>query len=229
MNFENLDDKDKHSNEQAEPSAERPSPEETQEKKSEAVSAEFKETEHKERKKHEKDEHETVKFLKNKLKKKEHELGHLKKELAELKDKISGLRDKYLRAVAEMDNQRKRLDREKNEFYQFALADLLKELLTVLDNFERALKSRDETNGKSFQEGVELIYKQFLDLIRKRGVTPVEAENKKFDPAVHQAILTEESDKVQESEIGEEMQKGYKLNARLLRPSLVKVIIPKKN
>ena len=57
----------------------------------------------------------------------------------------------------------------------------------------------------------------------------MEAENKKFDPAVHQAILTEESDKVQESEIGEEMQKGYKLNARLLRPSLVKVIIPKKN
>ena len=152
MNFENLDDKDKHSNEQAEPSAERPSPEETQEKKSEAVSAEFKETEHKERKKHEKDEHETVKFLKNKLKKKEHELGHLKKELAELKDKISGLRDKYLRAVAEMDNQRKRLDREKNEFYQFALADLLKELLTVMDNFERALKSRERRTARAFKK-----------------------------------------------------------------------------
>ncbi len=188
-----------------------------------------KEKGHREPKKHDKDDHEEVKSLKGKLKKKEHELKHQKKENEELKKELSELKDKYLRALAEMDNQRKRLEREKNDFYQFALGDILKDVLSVLDNFERALQSRDQTDGKSFEEGVELIHKLLLDLIRKRGVTLVEAEGIKFDPAIHQAILTEESDEVKEPEIGEVLQKGYKINARLLRPALVKVIVPKKS
>jgi molecular chaperone GrpE len=145
----------------------------------------------KDHKKHEKTETEEIPALKGKLKKKEHEIKHHKKEIGDLKTEIARLEDRYLRAAAEMDNQRKRLEREKNEFYQFALADLLKELLAVLDNFERALKSRDQTDGKSFQEGVELIHKQIFDLLLKRGVTPLGGETKKFDPTVHQAVLTE--------------------------------------
>jgi molecular chaperone GrpE len=175
----------------------------------------------KDHKKLEKAEHEEAKSLKNKLKKRDLDIKNLKKENEDLLDK-------YLRAVAEMDNLRKRLDREKQEFYQYALSEFLREILSVLDNFERAFKSKDQPDGKSFQEGIELIYKQFIDLIRKRGVTPIEAVQKKFDPNHHQAVLTEESDQVEEPIVGEELQKGYLLGDRLLRPSLVKVIVPKK-
>ena len=184
----------------------------------------------KDHKKHEKGDHEDARALKGKLKKKDHEIKHLRKENDDFKNENISLKDKYLRAAAEMDNQRKRLEREKIDFFQFALSDLLKELLTVLDNFERALKNReDQTDGKSFHEGIELIRKQFFDLLLKRGLTLIDAQKKKFDPAVHQAVLTEESDTVEEPEVGEVLQKGYRLNERLLRPALVKVIVPKKN
>lgn len=174
----------------------------------------------KEQKAHE-GEQEDIKSLKNKLKKREAEIKGLKKTKEELIDK-------YFRALAEMENLKKRLVREKNEYYQFALSEFLKELLQVLDNFERALRDREQTDGKSFQEGVEMIYKQFLDILSKKGIAPIVIENKKFDPNFHQAILTEESDQVKEPEVEEELQKGYTLHDRLLRPSFVRVIIPKK-
>jgi molecular chaperone GrpE len=176
----------------------------------------------KDHKKVEKPEHDEAKSFKNRLKKRDAEIKNLKKE-------NEALLDKYMRAVAEMENLRKRLEREKQEFYQFALSEFLREILAVLDNFERALKNKDQTDGKSFQEGIELISKQFTDLIRKRGVEAIEAVQKKFDPNFHQAVLTEESDQVEEPLVGEELQKGYTLSGRLLRPSLVKVIIPKKD
>jgi len=165
--------------------------------------------------------------LKGKLKKKEHENKELRLAAEELRAEAAGLKDRYLRMAADMDNQRKRFDRERAEYVQFAQGDLLKELLTVLDNFERALKTRDQAEGAGFQEGVDLIAKQLQDLVRKRGVTPVEAVGVRFDPAVHQAILTEEAEGIEEPVIGEELQKGYKLHDRLLRPALVKVRVPK--
>jgi len=180
--------------------------------------------------KHEKGGHEEAQALKGKLKKKDHEVKHLRKVQDDLKKEVDELKDRYLRAAAEMDNQRKRLEREKNEYFQFALSDVLKELLPVLDNFERALKSpEDHADGKSFREGIELIRKQILDLLAKRGVTPLDALHKKFDPAVHQAVLSEESENVEEPEVGEILQTGYLLNERLLRPAMVKVVVPKKN
>jgi molecular chaperone GrpE len=181
-------------------------------------------------KKHDKGDHEETRSLKGKLKKKDHDIKNLRKEVEELKTELRDLKDKYLRAAAEMDNQRKRLEREKNDFYQFALAELLKELLAVLDNLDRALKSKDgRTDVQRLHEGIELIRKQFMDLLAKRGVTPLDADKKKFDPSVHQAVLTEESDAVTEPEVGEILQTGYRLNERLLRPALVKVVVPKKN
>lgn len=164
---------------------------------------------------------EEVKGLRSKLKKKEAEVKALKKEIEEFKDK-------YLRALAEMENLRKRAEREKTEFQRYALAELLRELLFVLDNFERALQSRDQTDGKSFQEGVEMIYRMFHDLLMKKGIVPIVVEGKRFDPTLHQAILTEESEGVEEPEVAEELQRGYRLHGRLLRPSLVKVLVPKK-
>lgn len=161
------------------------------------------------------------KLLKKKLKKKETEIKTLKKDIEKFKEE-------YLRQLAEKENLRKRLEREKNEFYDYALSELLKELLVVLDNLERALESKDQGNGKSFREGVEMIYKQCRDLLMKQGVTPIEIKEKKFDPYLHQAFATEESEEVKEPEVSEELQRGYKLHDRLLRPSLVRVIIPKK-
>ncbi len=167
-------------------------------------------------------EHEEVKTLKNRLKKKEGEARQLKKENEELRDRL-------LRRLAEMDNLKKRLEREKADFYQYALSDFVKELLPVLDNLERALEHPDEGNGKSFQEGVRLIHKQFLDALRKRGVAPIlDIVDHKFDPARQQALATEESEAVEEPVVAAELQRGYTLNDRLLRPALVRVRMPKK-
>ncbi len=160
--------------------------------------------------------------LKDKLKKKDAELKHLKKERDDLKDQ-------YLRKLAEIENLRKRFEREKSEHYQFALSEMILELLAVKDNLERALQSRAaETDGKTFREGVELIDRMFHNLLAKNGVQPIEIKDRRFDPAFHHAMTTEESGTVEEPEVLEELQKGYLRHGRLLRPSLVKVAVPKK-
>lgn len=168
-----------------------------------------------------KDKMDDTKALKNKIKKKEAENRTLKKELDETKSE-------YLRQLADKENLRKRLEREKLEYYQHALSDALAEFLSVLDNFERALQSAVQDEEKSFREGVEMIYKQLLAVLAKQGVQPIEIQDKKFDPHVHQAFATQESADVQEPQVGEEYKKGYTLHGRLFRPSLVKVIVPKK-
>lgn len=175
----------------------------------------------KDKKKEFKEQQHEAQMLKKRLKKKESEIKILKKEIGKLKEE-------YLRQLAEKENLRKRIEREKNEYYNYALSELLKELIVVLDNFERALESEDQGDGKSFREGIEMIYRQYRDLLMKQGVVPIESKEKKFDPHLHQAFMTEESEDVNEPEVSEELQKGYKLHNRLLRPSLVKVVVPKK-
>lgn len=149
-------------------------------------------------------------------------------EVESLKAEMEELRQDYLRQVADKENLRKRLEREKSEYYQYALSEFFGELLAVLDNFERSLKIDDKKNSDSFQEGVEMIYKQLLNLMSKYGVKPIEIKDKIFNPHLHQAFMTEESEDVKEPQVSEEFQRGYTLNGRLLRPSLVKVVIPKK-
>jgi len=157
-----------------------------------------------------------------KARKRDAEMRQVRKERDEIKDQ-------YLRAMADMDNLRKRVEREKAEYTQFALSELLLELLGVLDNFERALGAADSTpDGKSFRDGVELIYRMYQSALFKRGVRPIEIKDKTFDPTIHHAMITEESEGVSEAEIGEVLQKGYMLHSRLLRPALVKVVVPKK-
>ncbi len=184
-------------------------------KRTEVKPVEMEEKEHKAKQ-------DKTKILKDKLNKLESEIKHLKIENEMLKGE-------YLRKVAEMENLRKRLEREKGEFYQYALSELLKELFNVLDNFERALVTQNQGKGKGFKEGIEMIYKQYQDLLMKQGVEPIEIKGKKFDPHLHQAFITEESEDVDEPEIVEELQKGYTLHNRLLRPALVKVAVPKKD
>jgi len=173
------------------------------------------------KKKQIKDKHDDIKTYRIKLRKKEKEIKNLRKGNAELKEE-------YLRQLAEKDNLRKRLEREKNEFYQYALSEFLSDLIVVLDNFERALETEDQNDSKSYQEGIKMIYKQYQDVLMKQGVTYIDTKDKKFDPKLHQAFVTEESEDVEEIQISEELQRGYTLHGRLLRPSLVKVIIPKK-
>lgn len=149
-------------------------------------------------------------------------------EVKKMKEEIQELKQEYLRQIADKDNLRKRLEREKSEYYQFALSEFFGELLVVLDNFERSLKSEDQNNLDSFQEGIEMIYKQLLDLLKKYGVKPIEIKDNKFNPHLHQAFITEESEDIEEAQVSEEFQRGYTINERLLRPSLVKVVLPKK-
>ncbi|MGD8538330.1 MAG: nucleotide exchange factor GrpE [Candidatus Aminicenantes bacterium] len=149
-------------------------------------------------------------------------------DIKKMKAEIQELKQEYLRQIADKENLRKRLEREKSEYYQYALSEFFGELLVVLDNFERSLESDDQRNLDSFQEGVEMIYKQLLDLLNKYGVKPIDIRDKKFNPHLHQAFITEESEDIEDPQIGEEFQRGYTINERLLRPSLVKVILPKK-
>lgn len=164
---------------------------------------------------------EQIKSLKSRLKKRETDIKNLKKKFEEMQEE-------FLRKAAEMENLRKRLEREKNDYFQYALSEHLKELLSVMDNFERALGSQDQGNEASLRQGIEMIYKQLHDMLLKWGVKQIEIEGNEYNPHLHQAFLTEESDQVKELQIAEELQKGYTIHDRLLRPSLVKVFIPKK-
>jgi molecular chaperone GrpE len=137
----------------------------------------------------------------------------------------TALYDQLLRRQAEFENYRKRAERERGEFYQRTRADLLLELLPVLDNFERALVSleRSEGDAEALRHGVELIHKQFKDALTKLGLQPVEAVGHSFDPNVHEAVTTEQTDQHEENTVIEEFERGYKLGDRLLRPAKVKV------
>ena len=140
-----------------------------------------------------------------------------------LRREREALQDRLLRTAAEFDNYRKRMDRERRDLSEFAAADMLSEFLPILDNFERALQAPSGGDADAFKKGIELIHKQVLDLLRKRGVSPIEALGAAFDPNFHQAVIHETSDDHREGEVMQELQRGYMLGERLLRPAMVKV------
>jgi molecular chaperone GrpE len=140
-----------------------------------------------------------------------------------LKNERNALQDRLLRTAAEFDNYRKRIDRERREQAESAAAGLLVEILPVVDNLERALQVPASPESASYRAGVELIHRQLLDLLRKRGVTPIEVLGADFDPRLHQAVSQETSDAHRDGEVMEELQRGYMLGDRLLRPAMVKV------
>jgi molecular chaperone GrpE len=140
-----------------------------------------------------------------------------------LKAERDTLHDRLLRTAAEFDNYRKRIDRERREQADAAATSLLTEVLPVVDNLERALLAPATPESAGYRAGVELIHRQLVDLLRKRGVTPIEALGTDFDPRIHQAVSHESSDAHRDGEVMEELQRGYMLGERLLRPSMVKV------
>jgi molecular chaperone GrpE len=140
-----------------------------------------------------------------------------------LKTERDTLQDRLLRTVAEFDNYRKRIDRERRDQAESAAASLLVDILPVVDNLERALQAPSGPEAAGYRAGVELIHRQLLDTLRKRGVTPIAALGADFDPRIHQAVSQEESDTHRDGEVMEELQRGYMLGDRLLRAAMVKV------
>lgn len=149
----------------------------------------------------------------------------LRSQVDVLMSERASLYDKLLRRQAEFENYRKRVERERAELYQHGREDVLLQFLPVVDNFERALSSLEESEGdaEALRRGVELIHKQFSDALTKLGLETVEAVGHTFDPHVHEAVTTEATDKHKENTVIEEFQRGYKIGDRLLRPAKVKV------
>jgi molecular chaperone GrpE len=144
-------------------------------------------------------------------------LGALERERDEFKDLL-------LRKSAEFDNYRKRTDRDRQSLSESITGGVLEELLPLVDDLERAQKAEAGVDGvETYRRGVELILKQLEDLLRKRGVKPIESLGADFDPHYHQAVVYEPAEGRREGEITEEFRRGYMLGDRLLRPSMVKV------
>jgi molecular chaperone GrpE len=135
-------------------------------------------------------------------------------------------RDQYLdlllRKSAEFENYRRRVDRERREQADRTVTDLLLEMLPIVDDLERALKA-EGGQAEAYRKGVELIYRQMLELLKRRGVTPFEAEGEDFDPNRHQAVISEQAPDRRDGEVLEQFARGYLIGERLLRPAMVKV------
>jgi molecular chaperone GrpE len=152
------------------------------------------------------------------------ELDALRQELAAKELEAKTNYDRFLRQVAELDNVKKRSAREREEISRFANEALIKDLLPVVDNLERAVAhASGGGNGKPLVEGVEMILKGLLDVLAKHGVTQISAAGQSFDPSKHEAMAQVESESHEPNSVVEELHKGYTLRDRLLRPALVSV------
>jgi molecular chaperone GrpE len=129
--------------------------------------------------------------------------------------------ERLARLQAEFENARRRAQREQQDFRDYALADAIKLLLPILDSFDRALAS--EAAGEEFRSGMQLIDRQLHDALGKLGVTEVPAEGQSFDPNVHEAIEMVDTDQAEDNRVLQELQRGYRLKGRLLRPAMVRV------
>ena len=143
--------------------------------------------------------------------------------LAELLREKDALQDRLLRTVAEFDNYRKRIERDRRDQANALVADAIEELLPIIDDLERALEAPIGSDAEVFRTGVELIHRQMTELLRQRGVKPIQTVGADFDPRFHQAVVQEDSAEHREGEVMEELRKGYTLGERLLRPAMVKV------
>ena len=144
-------------------------------------------------------------------------------EVEALQSELEQVHDLLRRKQAEFDNYRKRIERDQKEFAAYANAELVLEVLPVLDNLERALESSEGGSQEQIREGVEIIYRQFHETLKKAGLRQVDALGGDFDPHVHEAVARVDSSDHREGEVLEVLQKGYFLKDRLLRPAMVRV------
>ena len=141
----------------------------------------------------------------------------------ELRREKDALQDRLLRTAAEFDNYRKRIERERRDQADNATASAIEDLLPIIDNLERALQAPVGTDAEGYRKGVELVHQQMMELLRRRGVKPIQAVGADFDPRFHEAVVHEASGDHREGEVMEELRRGYTLGERLLRPAMVKV------
>lgn len=145
-------------------------------------------------------------------------------ELKELEEKLEETNNRLLRTQADFDNFRRRMKQEKESAAKYRSQSLAESLLPALDNFERALKvdaQSEETKG--LLQGMEMVYRQLKESLEKEGIEPIDTVGEAFDPHVHQAVMQVESDEFESNVVVEEMQTGYKLKDRIIRPAMVKV------
>ena len=145
-------------------------------------------------------------------------------ELAELQAELAELRDRSIRTLADFDNYRKRVARERHDERRYAVTELAQDILAVVDNLERALDS--EGGLEDLKQGVGMIHRQLQTTLGRHGVQRVAALGEPFDPALHEAVARVEDQDVAEPMVREELQSGYTLYDRLLRPSMVRVAVP---
>ena len=148
--------------------------------------------------------------------------SQMEAELENLKAEKATYLDRLARLQAEFDNYRKRAAKEQQDFRDYALADALKQVLPILDSLDRALKTENASTD-DFRAGVDLIDRQFHDVLSRLGVEPIQAAGQPFDPNMHQAIQMVDTDDVADNHVVDELQRGYKIKDRLLRPAMVRV------
>jgi molecular chaperone GrpE len=166
-------------------------------------------------------------LLEGEKREKEKEIEELKKKLEEKEKEAKEHYDRLLRVAAELDNYKKRAVKEKEEWIKFANEDLIKAILPIIDNLERAVNHAEKVEDAGVLiEGVRLTIQQLLQALNKFGLSPFESQGKPFDPALHEAILLVATDQYEPNRVVEEFQKGYLLKDRLLRPATVSVSKP---
>jgi molecular chaperone GrpE len=149
-------------------------------------------------------------------------------EAIEAHEHYKALRDKYTRVLADYDNTRKRWDREREELFKYAGSAMLKDLLVTADELEQALKiATTHAQDQELLKGIEMTYNNFISILKKNGVTPIETKNKKFDPHLHEIVATRELEGIEDHSILDQVQKGFMLEDKVLRASKVIVGIKK--
>ncbi|MFQ6057932.1 MAG: nucleotide exchange factor GrpE [Anaerolineae bacterium] len=152
------------------------------------------------------------------------ELEALRQRLAEAESKVEEYLDQWRRAAADLANYRKRVEKEQAEFSKYANAVLITKLLPILDDFQRAFQTvPDSLRTLTWIDGIVLIERKMQAILEQEGLTPIEAVGKPFDPLIHEAVIFEETADHEDGQVIAELQKGYKLHDRVLRPTLVKV------
>lgn len=146
--------------------------------------------------------------------------AELEKKLAEKEEELAALTDQYQRMLAEYANYKRRTEQEKLQIGLFTKAELLTELLTSVDNMEKAIAA---PAGEDYKVGVDMVLRQFMESLYKMGLEPIGVEGEPFDPNVHNAVMREDADGVEEETVTAVFQRGYKLGDKVLRPAMVKV------
>ncbi|MBD3181285.1 nucleotide exchange factor GrpE [Candidatus Poribacteria bacterium] len=145
-------------------------------------------------------------------------------EIAQMQQELEQADNMMLRLAAELDNYKKRVAKERESLVKYAAQEIIVSLLPVLDNFERAIESADKSKDfKSFLDGVKMIYKSMYDALERKGVCRIDAVGEEFDPNVHEAVTQIDSEKYPENTVAQELQKGYMLHDRVIRPAMVAV------